>query len=334
VLSACAGLCLAVTVLTSTERLVETNGVQLRVIDAGDRDAPVVVLAHGFPELAYSWRHQIPALAEAGYRVLAPDQRGYGGSSKPGPVEAYNIVELSADIVGLLDDVDADRAVIVGHDFGAVVAWGAPLLHPDRFAGVVGLSVPPVPRPRVPTTQAFRKVFGDNFFYILYFQEPGPADAELSRDPASTLRRLMGSLSTADEAAALRMLQPGPEGFIDRIQDPGALPDWISQAEFDHYVAEFTRTGFTAPLNWYRCLDRNWELSATTAATTIEVASLFIGGAADPTLAYTPRDRVREVVSGDYREVMIDGAGHWLQQERPGEVNEVLIDFLSRLELR
>ena len=128
-------LCLAVIVLTSTERLVETNGVQLRVIDAGDRDAPVVVLAHGFPELAYSWRHQIPALAEAGYRVLAPDQRGYGGSSKPAAVDAYNIVELSADIVGLLDDVGAERAVIIGHDFGAVVAWDAPLLHPDRFAG-------------------------------------------------------------------------------------------------------------------------------------------------------------------------------------------------------
>jgi pimeloyl-ACP methyl ester carboxylesterase len=334
VLSAWAALCLAVTVLTSTERLVETNGVQLRVIDAGDRDAPVVVLAHGFPELAYSWRHQIPALAEAGYRVLAPDQRGYGGSSKPGAVEAYNIVELSADIVGLLDDIDAERAVIVGHDFGGVVAWGAPLLHPDRFAGVVGLSVPPVPRPRVPTTQAFRKVFGDNFFYILYFQEPGPADAELSRDPATTLRRLMGSLSTADEAAALRMLQPGPQGFIDRIPEPGGLPDWISQDEFDHYVAEFTRTGFTAPLNWYRCFDRNWELTATTPAATIDAPSLFIGGAADPTLAYTPRNRVREVVSGDYREVMIDGAGHWLQQERPAEVNEVLIDFLSRLELR
>jgi pimeloyl-ACP methyl ester carboxylesterase len=274
-----------VTVLTSTERLVETNGVQLRVIDAGDRDAPVVVLAHGFPELAYSWRHQIPALAEAGYRVLAPDQRGYGGSSKPGAVEAYNIVELSADIVGLLDDIDAERAVIVGHDFGGVVAWGAPLLHPDRFAGVVGLSVPPVPRPRVPTTQAFRKVFGDNFFYILYFQEPGPADAELSRDPATTLRRLMGSLSTPDEAAALRMLQSGPEGFIDRIPEPGGLPDWISQDEFDHYVAEFTRTGFTAPLNWYRCFDRNWELTATTPAATISVPSLFIGGAAEPKLA-------------------------------------------------
>lgn len=320
------------TVLTSTERLVETNGVQLRVIDAGDRDAPVVVLAHGFPELAYSWRHQIPALADAGYRVLAPDQRGYGGSSKPADVDAYNIVELSADIVGVLDDVGAERAVIIGHDFGGVVAWGAPLLHPDRFAGVVGLSVPPVPRSQVPTTQAFRRVFGDNFFYILYFQEPGPADEELSRDPATTMRRLMGSPTTTDEADGLRMLQPGPEGFIDRIPEPGGLPDWISQDEFDHYVDEFTRNGFTAPLNWYRCFDRNWELTATTAAATISVPSLFIGGAADPTLAYTPRHRVREVVTGDYREVMIDGAGHWLQQERPAEVNETLIDFLSRLE--
>jgi pimeloyl-ACP methyl ester carboxylesterase len=328
------GLCLAMVVLTSTERLVETNGVQLRVIDAGDTGAPVVVLAHGFPELAYSWRHQIPALAEAGYRVLAPDQRGYGGSSNPDAVDAYNVVELSADIVGLLDDVGAERAVIVGHDFGSVVAWGAPLLHPDRFAGVVGLSVPPVPRPRVPTTQAFRKVFGDNFFYMLYFQAPGPADAELSRDPATTLRRLMGPLSTADEAAALRMLQPGPEGFIDRIPEPGGLPDWISQDEFDHYVAEFTRTGFTGPLNWYRCFDRNWELTATTPAATISVPSLFIGGGSDPTLLYTPRDRVRDLVSGDYREVMIEGAGHWLQQERPAEVNETLLDFLARLELR
>jgi pimeloyl-ACP methyl ester carboxylesterase len=323
-----------VTVLTSTERLVETNGVQLQVIDAGERGTPVVVLAHGFPELAYSWRHQIPVLAEAGYRVLAPDQRGYGGSSKPGAVDAYNVAELSADIVGLLDDVGAERAVIVGHDFGSVVAWGAPLLHPDRFAGVVGLSVPPVPRPRVPTTQAFRKVFGDNFFYILYFQESGPADAELNRDPATTLRKLMGSPTTTDETAALRMLQPGPEGFIDRIPEPGGLPDWISQDEFDHYVSEFTRTGFTHALNWYRCFDRNWELTASTPAATISVPSLFIGGAADPTLAYTPRDRVRDLVSGDYREVMIEGGGHWLQQERPDEVNEILLDFLSRLELR
>lgn len=322
-----------VLVLTSAERLVETNGVCLRVIEAGDRGAPVVVLAHGFPELAFSWRHQIAALAEAGFHVLAPDQRGYGGSSKPESVDAYNIVELSADIVGLLDDVIAERAVLVGHDFGAVVAWGAPLLHPDRFSAVVGLSFPPVPRPRVPTTQAFRKLFGDKFFYILYFQDPGPADEELNRDPATTLRRLMRVESTGDEAAALRMLAPGPEGFIERIPEPGGLPPWLGQREFDHYVDEFARNGFTAPLNWYRCFDLNWELTATTPAATIAVPSLFVGGAADPTLAYTPRHRVHDVVSGDYAEVMIDDAGHWLIEEKPDEVNKVLLEFLSRLEL-
>jgi pimeloyl-ACP methyl ester carboxylesterase len=213
-----------------------------------------------------------------------------------------------------------------------VVAWAAPLLHPDRFAAVVGLSFPPVPRPRIPTTQAFRKLFGDNFFYILYFQESGPADAELNRDPATTLRRMLAMRGT-DEAAALRMLAPGPEGFIDRIPEPGGLPDWISQSEFDHYVDEFTRNGFTSPLNWYRCFDRNWELTAATPAATIAVPCLFIGGAADPTLAYTPRHRVRDLVSGGYREVMIDGAGHWLMEEKPGEVNTILLDFLSGLEL-
>jgi len=321
-------------VLASTERLVETNRVRLRVFEAGERGAPLVVLAHGFPELAYSWRHQIPALAEAGYHVLAPDQRGYGGSSKPEAADAYNVVELCADLVGLLDDVGAQRAVIVGHDFGGVVAWAAPLLHPDRFAGVAGLSVPPVPRSRVPTTQAFRRIFGENFFYILYFQEAGPADAELNRDPTRTMRLLMGGMAaTGDEAAASRMLAPDPKGFLDRIPDPGGLPDWISQDEFDHYVDEFTRNGFTAPLNWYRCFDRNWELTETTPAATISVPALFVGGGADPTLAYTPRHRVREVVSGDYREVMIEGAGHWIQQERANEVNEELLRFFSRLEL-
>jgi pimeloyl-ACP methyl ester carboxylesterase len=319
-------------VLTSTERLVETNGITLRVLEAGDRGAPLVVLTHGFPELAYSWRHQIPVLAEAGFHVLAPDQRGYGGSAKPAAIEAYDIAELSADIVGLLDDAGAERAVLIGHDFGGVVAWTAPLLHTDRFAGVAGLSVPPVPRSRVATTQAFRRVFGDNFFYILYFQEPGPADAELDRDPATTMRRLLGSLTATEQDAAMRLTEPGASGFLDRLPEPGGLPDWISQTEFDVYVREFSRNGFTAPLNWYRCFDRNWELTATTAAETIAVPSLFIGGTADPTLAYTPRHRVREVVSGDYREVMIDGAGHWIQQERAAEVNAELLGFLSRLE--
>ncbi|HET6735665.1 alpha/beta fold hydrolase [Mycobacterium sp.] len=319
--------------LTSTERLVETNGVQLRVIEAGDRGSPVVVLAHGFPELAYSWRHQIPALADAGYHVLAPDQRGYGGSSKPEEVDAYNVVELSADLVGLLDDVGAERAALVGHDWGSVVAWNAPLAHPDRIAGVAGLSGPPVPRPPVSPTQIWRRRFSDNFFYILYFQEPGVADADLSRDTATTMRRVFGARLPSNEADQIAMFAPGPRGYVERLPEVDALPEWISQDELHHYIDVFTRTGFTGPLNWYRNFDRNWELSAKFPASTITVPSLFIAGTADPVLMFTPRDHAREVATGDYREVMIDGAGHWIQQERPGEVNEVLLDFLSGLEL-
>jgi pimeloyl-ACP methyl ester carboxylesterase len=322
-------------VRASTERLVDTNGVQLRVTEAGDRGAPVVVLAHGFPELAYSWRHQIPALAEAGYHVLAPDQRGYGGSSRPDAIEAYNIHELTADIVGLLDDVGAERAVWVGHDWGAAVVWNAPLLHPDRVAAVTALSVPVTPRSRVAPTKAWRKRFGEYFFYILYFQEPGVADAELNGDPARTMRRMLGgTLTSGDPLTASRMVAPGPEGFIDRLPEPDGLPDWLSREELDHYISEFSRTGFTGGLNWYRNFDRNWETTAELADAKIDVPCLFMAGTADPVLGFTPADRAAEVIRGPYREVMIDGAGHWLQQERPNEVNKTLLEFLNGLELR
>jgi epoxide hydrolase A/B len=325
---------LSETVITSTERLVDTTGVQLRVTEAGDRDAPLVVLAHGFPELAYSWRHQIPALVDAGYHVLAPDQRGYGGSSRPDAVTDYDIVSLTGDIAGLLDDVGVEKATIVGHDWGSIVATTFPLLHPDRVSACVAMSVPPIPRPPAPPTQLWRSVFGENFFYILYFQEPGPADAELGGDPARTMRRMIGGLRPADGNAILSMASPGPEGFVDRLPEPDGLPDWISKDEIDHYVAEFTRTGFTGGLNWYRNLDRNWELTENTPASTISVPTLFIAGTADPVLGFTPRDRVTDVVSGPYREVLIDGAGHWIQQERPDEVNAAILEFLAESEAR
>ena len=308
---------------------------RLRVIEAGDRGAPVVVLAHGFPELAYSWRAQIPVLADAGYHVLAPDQRGYGGSSRPDAIEAYNIHELTADIVGLLDDVGAERAAWVGHDWGAIMVWNAPLLHPDRVAAVAALSVPVVPRAKVPPTQALRRTFGENFFYMLYFQEPGVADAELNGDPARSIRQVMfGQPAPGDQGAALRMVAPGPEGFIDRLAEPERLPGWISQDELDHYIGEFSRTGFTGGLNWYRNFDRNWETTPELAGAKISVPCLFIGGSADPVLSFTRRDRAAQVITGPYREVMIDGAGHWLQQERPDEVNAHLLDFLKGLEWR
>lgn len=319
----------------STERLVETNGVQLRVVEAGERGAPVVILSHGFPELAYSWRHQIPVLAEAGYHVLAPDQRGYGGSSRPEPIEAYDIHHLTADLVGLLDDVGAERAVWVGHDWGAAVVWNAPLLHPDRVAAVAALSVPAVPRSHVAPTRAWRKMLGDRFFYILYFQEPGVADAELNGDPARTIRRMLGGLRTSgDPLSAARMVAPGDEGFIDRLPEPDRLPDWLSQDELDHYISEFSRTGFTGGLNWYRNFDRNWETTPELADAKITVPALFIGGTADPVLTFTRADRAAELITGPYQQIMLDGAGHWLQQERPDEVNSALLDFLNGLELR
>jgi pimeloyl-ACP methyl ester carboxylesterase len=316
----------------STERIIETNGVRLHAVEAGERGAPVVVLAHGFPELAYSWRHQIPVLAAAGYHVLAPDQRGYGRSTRPEDIADYNIAELSADVIGLLDDVGAKRAVLIGHDWGAPVVWSSAQLHPDRVAAVVGLSVPPVPRAQVPPTEAFRKTFGDNFFYMLYFQEPGVADAELGADAAKTIRRMMGGLRRADRAAGLRMIRPGPEGFVERLLEPDGLPDWISAEELEHYIAEFTRTGFTGGLNWYRNLDRNWEIMANPVAASIALPAMFVAGADDPVLGFMRRERAAEVVTGPYREVIIDGAGHWLQQERPDEVNQALLDFLSGLE--
>jgi pimeloyl-ACP methyl ester carboxylesterase len=315
-----------------TERVIETNGVRLHTVEAGESGAPVVLLAHGFPELAYSWRHQIPALAAAGYHVLAPDQRGYGRTTRPADIAAYNIGELSADLIGLLDDVGADKAVFIGHDWGAQVVWGSAQLHPDRVAAVVGMSVPPVPRPPVPPTQAFQAIFGDNFFYMLYFQEPGVADAELDADPAKTLRRvILGQAAPGDQAAAMRMLRPGPEGLIERIPEPDGLPSWISADELDHYVAEFSRTGFTGGLNWYRNMDRNWEIQGNLTSAAITVPAMFIAGTDDVVLGFMRPDRAKKVITGPYREELIDGAGHWLQQERPDRVNELLLDFLASL---
>jgi pimeloyl-ACP methyl ester carboxylesterase len=319
-------------VITPTERSVQTNGVQLRVTEAGDPGAPVVVLAHGFPELAFSWRHQLPALAAAGYHVLAPDQRGYGGSAASEDVADYDIVALTGDLIGLLDDVGADQAVFVGHDWGSPVVCNAALLHPDRVAGVVAMSAPPMPRSSAPPTQIWRQIFAGHFFYILYFQEVGPADAELNEDPNRTIRRMLGGLrNPADATALVDMTARDQRGFLDRLPEPDGIPAWITAEEIEHYVAEFTRTGFTGGLNWYRNFDRNWELTADTPAATIGVPTLFIAGTADPVLGFTSRDHVGDVVSGPYREILLDGAGHWLQQERADEVNAALLEFLGGL---
>ena len=271
----------------------------------------MVVLAHGFPELAYSWRHQIPVLADAGYHVLAPDQRGYGGSSRPEPVEDYDIHALTGDLVGLLDDVGAQQAVFIGHDWGAMVVWHAALLHADRVRAVAGLSVPPIPRARSRPTERWRKKFGDDF-YMLRFQAPGVADAEMAADVGATMRGLFAGLTAGD----------------------APLPDWISADEFEHYVTEFSTTGFTGALNWYRNYDRNWESTPQLAGARITVPALFAGGTADPIGPTMNPARAREVVAGPYTEQWVEGAGHWVQQERPAEVNEILLAFLRDVQAR
>ncbi|CAN5542600.1 epoxide hydrolase EphA [soil metagenome] len=291
---------------TPTERSVQTNGVRLRVTEAGVPGHPVAVLAHGFPELAYSWRHQIPVLAAAGYHVLAPDQRGYGGSSRPEDVEAYDIHALTGDLVALLDDVGADRGVFIGHDWGAMVVWHTALLHPDRVSAVAGLSVPPVPRARSRPTEAWRAKFGEDF-YMLQFQEPGRADTAMAADPAATMRGLFAGAPDAP------------------------LPEWLSAEEFDHYVSEFTRTGFIGGLNWYRNYDRNWATTQQLTDATITVPALFVGGTADPVLTTMRPERAREVAAGPYRQELIEGAGHWVQQDSADEVNRILLEFLREL---
>jgi pimeloyl-ACP methyl ester carboxylesterase len=230
-------------------RFVDTNGVRLRVIEGGYPGAPAVILAHGFPSLGYSWRHILPALADAGYHVLAPDQRGYGGSSRPDAVEAYDIHALTGDLVGLLDDIGAQRAVWVGHDLGGMVVWAAAHLYPERVAGVVGLNFPPAPRRKLPTTQASHKMVGDSFLYMLYFQQPDVADAELQHDPTRTLRRIVSFdlQSLTDPEVATRMIAPGPMGFIDRLPEPGEPPKWLDATESATTSANSAAPGSPAP---------------------------------------------------------------------------------------
>jgi pimeloyl-ACP methyl ester carboxylesterase len=320
---------------TTRERRVATNGVELHLVEAGPDDGHPVVLAHGFPELAYSWRHQIPALADAGYHVLAPDQRGYGRSDRPEAIDDYDIHHLTGDLLGLLDDIGAETAVFVGHDWGSMVVGQMALLHPRRMDGVAVLSVPLIPRTAMPPVPMMRQIFGDRFFYILYFQEPGVADADLGADPAETMTRMLAGLTlAADGGVDLTVLaHPDGTGFVDRLPKAARLPEWLSQAELDHYVAEFTRTGFTGGINWYRNLDRNWETTPELDGAHVTIPSTFITGTADPVNLMSPAG-IMDGHALDHRgNTFVDGAGHWVQQQAPDEVNAALLSFIRSLDL-
>ena len=316
--------------------MVETNGIRVRVASSGD--GPLVVLVHGFPESWYSWRHQLPALTAAGFRVAAPDVRGYGDSDKPGPVEAYAIKEMCADIAGLIDALGETRAILVGHDWGAPIVWNTALFHPDKVRAVVGLSVPHTGRGPVPRIQLFRRLYEGRFFYQLYFQAPGVAEAELEADVRTSLRKVYYAGSGEAIAAGLPgVLADKPAGarLLDGLPDPDPFPAWLGEADLAHYVRQFERSGFRGPLNRYRTSELDFAQQAAIAGKRIEQPAAFIAGSLDPVLRFVPGLDLIETMRGQVSDLrlvrLIEGAGHWVQQERPAEVNAALLEFLHGL---
>jgi len=317
-------------------RTIRANGIRLHVAEQGD--GPLIVLCHGFPESWYSWRHQLAALASAGFRAVAPDMRGYGRSDRPDAIDQYTLFHLVGDMVGLLDALGESQAVIAGHDWGAPVAWHSALLRPDRFRAVIGLSVPYFPRPPVAPTSVMPRT-ADADFYQLYFQAPGVAEAELERDARQTILKLLYAAS----GDAPRPATPGADvglvsrsgGFLAGMPVPSTLPSWLDTADVDFYGAEFARTGFRGGLNWYRNIDRNWELMAPFAGSKVTVPALYIAGDRDLVVAFRGVDKLianlKAFVPQLRGTIMLPGCGHWTQQERSAEVSSAMIDFLRRL---
>ena len=320
-------------------RTIETNGIRMHVAEQGT--GPLVVLCHGFPESWYSWRHQLSALAAAGFHTVAPDMRGYGQTDRPAEIEAYTLLHLVGDMVGLLDALGEPSAVIAGHDWGAPVAWHAALLRPDRFRAVIGLSVPYWPRQPVRPTTTMPHT-DDAQFYQLYFQTPGVAEAELERDVRRTIRRVLYSASgdrvrNASAASGSREvgMVPRQGGFLSHMADPEALPPWLAEADVDFYAGEFARTGFRGGLNWYRNIDRNWELLAPFAGARVQVPALYVAGDRDLVVAFRGMDQLipnlEMLVPNLRKTLMLPGCGHWTQQERPADVNAAILEFLRSL---
>jgi len=312
--------------------ILQSGDLRMRVASRGS--GPLVLLCHGFPELWLSWRGQLAALASAGFRAVAPDMRGYGGTDAPAAVDQYTMLHLVGDMVGLVKALGETQAVIVGHDWGAAVAWNAALLRPDIFRAVVGMSVPFAPPGRVDLLAALRREGVDDF-YMQYFQEPGVAETELERDVAATIRLInFNGSGEGPDRQAFGRLHPG-SGFLGGMVDPAILPDWLDGGLLAAYETEFRHTGFRGGLNWYRNITRNWELLAPWRGAVIRQPSMFIAGTRDGVLQFPASraqiDRFGKTLPGLRGCHLIEGAGHWIQRERTEAVNHLLVDFLKGL---
>jgi len=309
------------------QRRVRTNGIELNVAEQGD--GPLVLMLHGFPESWYSWRHQFAPLAAAGYHAVAPDMRGYGKSDKPKDISAYNQVEVVNDIMGLIPALGYDHAVVIGHDWGAPTAWSCALHHPNLVTAVGALSVPFSPRPDRPPLDTMKEVFKGVFFYQLYFQEPGVAEAEFENDIRLALSKF---LYLGSGQADLSGLEPKPADadLLSDLPDFPALPDWLSEADLQFYVDEFTRSGFRGPLNYYRNHNLTWELTAG-APQTIAQPAMFVAGEKDGVIlmAAEALQKLPERVPNLQINELLPDIGHWTQQEAPEAVNDALLRFLA-----
>jgi pimeloyl-ACP methyl ester carboxylesterase len=318
-----------------SSHVVQVGDHRVHCVESGD--GPLVLLVHGFPESWYSWRHQIPALAAAGYRVVAIDVRGYGRSSKPLAVEDYRMVRLVADNVALVAALGARTATIIGHDWGAPIAWNSAMLRPDVFTAVAGLSVPFSPPSELKPSTVMRAMAGDEEFYVEYFQEPGRAEAEIEADIRDWLLGFMfsgsGDAPLPDPAKGTIATIPRGARMKDRFHRPDPLPAWLTDADLDAYTSEFEHGGLRGPLNRYRNVDRDWEDLAAFRGARIDVPALFIGGDRDgPTMwGAAAIAAFADTLPQLRRSIILEGCGHWTQQERPTEVNAALIDFLRSL---
>ena len=313
-----------------TQRRVATNGIELNVAEMGE--GPLVLLLHGFPESWYSWRHQLAPIAEAGYHVVAPDMRGYGKSDKPHEIEAYNQVEIRKDIMGLIPALGYENAVVIGHDWGAPTAWATALHHPEQVRAVGALSVPFMPRSPVPPMAAMREMFKGQFFYQLYFFEPGVAEAEFEADIKLALKKF---LVMAGGETDLTKLEPkGPDDdMFSSLPEPETLPAWLSEEDLDFYAGEFAKSGMRGPLNYYRNHDLAWKLTEG-APTYIDQPAFFAAGTNDGVIMMA--EEALKVMPHFVRDLrineMIPGIGHWTQQEAPEKTTEIILRFLKEID--